>query len=155
MDKNAARYGQGLFIHYSDILYGTHLTKINDIYITYDKNWQYEGYIMPNYNYITLGNDTLKVEKIIAYGVNKKSFVVSIRTENERNVFLQFKNQKQVYDFQPKLMNNISSQDYIFWIDLHHKPFYVKFWKLFCFVFFFSIFLFSIIYFFKGLKKYW
>ncbi len=128
----ASNYGQGLFKHYSKILYGTEVTKINNTYITFSKNWNYEGYLMPRRDYVTVENDTLKISEILGYGVKQGVLIFEIKKTDNNRVYLLFKGEDQVNNFNPKIENRIDLDGLDYWIDLVNKPFYIKYWKFIC-----------------------
>jgi hypothetical protein len=131
MDKIAAKYGNGVLNYYSEILYGTHLTKINHTYITFDKNWKYESFIAPNKSFIISNKDTFEISKICGYGIHNRKLYFLVRTKNNDKIYFSFDNQKSVYEFEPEIIKFRNSGVQIRnWIDLENKTFIIKNWKL-------------------------
>jgi len=125
-DKISSKYGRGVYHKYTDIKFGTSITKINDVFITTDKDWRYEGYIFSNGNYITLEQDTFFVKSIVGY-CSKSGLSVFIMNNENKLIKLHFHNRESIYRNNPKVdyLNNINCSKFI---NIKNPPFLIKYW---------------------------
>lgn len=126
-DKHAAKFGNGIYNHYSELNFGMRVTKINQVYITYDKNWKYESYLAPQIEYETQSRKIFKVKKVVGYCLLDKAIIIRFKDDINQLIEFSFNKQSAVYINKPtvKVSNFGDCKNYI---DLTNPPYMVRNW---------------------------
>lgn len=132
VDVKSSMYGNGIFRTNYSLGNGLYLLKINERYVTFDKNWKFEDYIINNDNYVTKNNDTLQIKKVLGFLKTEKETLIKVSTLNEKCLYLAYKSRKEVYSFNPTLVDCRKSISDTFHeiVDFNKIPFFVYYWKV-------------------------
>jgi hypothetical protein len=145
-DKYCSKFGNGIIHHHYDLKFGLKLYKLNDVYLTSDKNWKFETYIAPSENYILKNGDTILIVNLFGYSIGKENVSVDIKSNDGSLLTFTFFNLESVHLNNPIITSTIKKSNKNF-IDIKNKPFFVKKWgAYFCILMFvwFLLFIWSI-----------
>ncbi len=128
-DRVCAKYGLGIFDHYSEILHGANITYLNGPMITHNRSRDYSAILWPGAIVVADNGDTVRVEKVTKYAVENGALYVYVQATPP--AVLVFRDREAVLWERPSLVQDLPE---LSWLDLQHKPAVVSYWRLITFL---------------------
>lgn len=127
MDVYVAKYGQGWHIKYKKIKYGLSITKINDIRIMSDENWNYETFLSDEISFKLENGSELFIKNLLGYCIKDNQVIFKIRTNDNLILNLIFNSKESVFNNNPKVQSELGLKNEVFY-NIKSPPFLVKYW---------------------------
>lgn len=124
-DYRSARYGNGVFSHYTELAHGAHLTYINGSLITQGRANDFSAIVWPGSELTTAEGDTIRITKVLRYATGQGGLYLAV--ESTPPTMLVFTSPVDVQRAEPKTVHDAPPLE---WIDLENKPALVYYWRV-------------------------